>query len=69
MTAQQRMSAMNPGCPWRGALVRASDAGFGAGNREAADYMYAITPVPPPPSGTRQYVTKYASVGRLMMRG
>ena len=69
MTAQQRMSALNPGCPWRGVLVRASDAGFTAGNREAGDYMYSITTTPPPPSGTRLYVCKYVSVGRLMTRG
>ena len=43
---QKRMSATNISCPWRGALVDATEAGFNVGNRAAAMYFYSgITPV------------------------
>lgn len=38
---QRRMSAMNPGLPWRGPLVDAAEAGFTAGNRRAAMGAYS----------------------------
>lgn len=38
---QKRMSAMNPGCPWRGPLVDATESGFSVGNRQAAAYLYS----------------------------
>ena len=38
---QKRMSAMNLGCPWRGPLVDATEAGFTAGNRAAACWLYS----------------------------
>jgi len=40
-TMQDRMSAMNLACPWRGPMVDATEAGFNIGNRQAADYMYS----------------------------
>ena len=40
-TRQDRMSAMNLGCPWRGPLEDATEAGFSVGNRQAADYFYS----------------------------
>lgn len=41
-TAQKRMSAMNPACPWRGPLVDATESGgFSVGNRQAAAFMYS----------------------------
>lgn len=41
-TAQKRMSAINPACPWRGPMVDAAESGFGAGNRGAAAYQYSM---------------------------
>ena len=38
---QKRMSAMNLSCPWRGPLVDATEAGFTAGNRAAAVFLYS----------------------------
>ena len=38
---QKRMSVMNLGCPWRGPLVDATEAGFTQGNRQAAAFMYS----------------------------
>lgn len=40
-TAQKRMSAMNPACPWRGPVVDATESGFGVGNRQAAAFLYS----------------------------
>lgn len=40
-SVQKRMSAMNPSSPWRGPLVDATESGFTAGNRQAADFMYS----------------------------
>ena len=40
-TQQKRMSALNPGCPWRGPLVDASESGITQGNRQAAAFMYS----------------------------
>lgn len=40
-TRQKRMSAMNPASPWRGPMVDATEAGFGGGNRQAANFMYS----------------------------
>ena len=40
-TRQDRMSAMNVGCPWRGPMEDATEAGFSVGNRQAADYFYS----------------------------
>lgn len=40
-TLQQRMSALNPACPWRGVLVNAALTGFPAAERASADYMYS----------------------------
>lgn len=40
-TMQKRMSAMNPGCPWRGPLVDAAESGFSSGNRQAANLSYS----------------------------
>lgn len=40
-TRQDRMSAMNLGCPWRGPLEDATEAGFSIGNRQAAAYLYS----------------------------
>jgi len=40
-TAQKRMSAINPRCPWRGPMVAAAEAGFSVGNRQAAAFMYS----------------------------
>lgn len=39
-TAQKRMSAINPACPWRGPLVDATESGFSATNRGAAAFLY-----------------------------
>ena len=39
--AQDRMAALNPACPWRGAMVDATIASFTAGNRQAAAYLYS----------------------------
>lgn len=41
-TAQKRMSAINPACPWRGPMVDATESGFGAGNRGAAAFQYSM---------------------------
>ena len=40
-TAQKRMSAIAPGCPWRGPLVASAEAGFTEGNRRAAAFLYS----------------------------
>ncbi len=40
-TAQKRMSAISPSCPWRGPMVDATESGFDKGNRQAADFMYS----------------------------
>ena len=61
-TRQKRMSAMNPGCPWRGPMVDATETAFSAGNRAAGAFMYSgvqadySPPAVPyePPSGSGQ---------------
>ena len=40
-TQQDRMSAMNVACPWRGPLVDATEAGFNVGNRQAGAFFYS----------------------------
>lgn len=48
-TAQKRCAAVNPGSPWRGVMVVASDPGMSAGARAAAMFLYAMgagTPTP-----------------------
>lgn len=49
-TAQKRMSAMHVGCPWRGPLVAAAEAGFSQGNRQAANLAYSGVLAQSPPS-------------------
>ena len=39
-SAQKRMSAISPACPWRGPLVDATESGFSATNRGAAAFLY-----------------------------
>ena len=38
---QKRMSAFNHRCPWRGPMVDPTEAGFDAGNRQAAAFQYS----------------------------
>jgi hypothetical protein len=40
-TAQKRMSAINIGCPWRGPMIAAIEAGFDSGARAAAAFLYS----------------------------
>lgn len=40
-TRQKRMSALHPASPWRGPMVDATETGFTAGNRQAADFLYS----------------------------
>lgn len=68
-TLQKRMSAMNPMCPWRGVMVDATEAGFTAGNRAAADYTYSgLAGGPPTPGGTPPAAGFIANMGRMMVR-
>lgn len=41
MSFQNRISAMTPMMPWRGAYVDAADTGFTQGNRQGAAWMYS----------------------------
>lgn len=68
MTLQQRMSALNPGCPWRGVLVVAGDSGFNSNNRAAADYMYSLAGGPPPSSDNSLPTYFICNMGRMMGR-
>jgi len=53
-TRQKRMAAMNLASPWRGPLVDATEVGFNAGNRAAADLLYSgITAGPPATTRSR----------------
>lgn len=69
-TLQKRMSAINPMSPWRGALVDATESGFNAGNRAAADYTYSGIPFgPPTPPVTVSEIPwrgMVANAGRMM---
>lgn len=40
-SAQKRMSAISPACPWRGPMVDSTESGFGVGNRGAAAFLYS----------------------------
>lgn len=67
-TMQKRMSAMNPMCAWRGPMVDATEAGFSAGNRAAADYAYSGLITPPAPGTAAPAAGFIANMGRMMVR-
>ena len=48
------MAAIAPGCAWRGPLVDAAEAGFGAGARQAAAFYYGGIAAAAPPSALNQ---------------